>query len=133
MTARLCAAAATVVLSWTVFDLAVPDGVGDGARLAWQVGLVAVTTAGAIVAWRYPTVAALLFAAASVGAGLFLAVDHEPAASIAITAVLLMPSILLWLVGGASRGGRAAWLAVIAALAVIACTWLGAVAVHDAF
>jgi hypothetical protein len=132
--ARVSAAAATVLLSLVIFDLDVPADVSELVQVVSQFGLVATATAGALLAWRFATVAAGLFAITSVGAGLFSAVDYAPATALALAAAMLVPAILLVLTRRRDRRRIGAALAVVlVSISLLAGTWFGANAVHDRF
>jgi hypothetical protein len=103
LAARLSAAVATVLLSVVVVHLDVPADIGESTGVAIRIGLVTLATAGALVAWRWPVAAAGLFAVASIAAGWFAAVAVTPAASLALSAALLIPAVLLWLTREGAR------------------------------
>ena len=114
--------------------LDVPADVSELVQVVSQFGLVATATAGALLAWRFATVAAGLFAITSVGAGLFSAVDYAPATALALAAAMLVPAILLVLTRRRDRRRIGAALAVVlVSISLLAGTWFGANAVHDRF
>ena len=62
-----------------------------------QLGLAGLVSIGALVSWRFPAVGAVLLAFAAVGLGTFASLQFEPRMALALTALIVVPAVLLWL------------------------------------
>ncbi|MCP3912955.1 MAG: phosphatase PAP2 family protein [Actinomycetia bacterium] len=134
--AHLTAAGAATGLAVLTLTRSVPqnpDGslLGADFQVPIQLALAGLVSVGALVAWKWDAVGAVLIAFAAAGLGVFAALEYEPALAITLTLTLLIPAVLLWL----SWQHQRTWLE-IAGLAVttfslVGATWVGANEVYD--
>ena len=99
---HLAAAAVAVllfVLSSTRGIPADPEGilVDPAVQRPVQLGLAGLVSIGALISWRWPPVGAVMLALAAGGLGTFAALQYEPVTAIALTIVVIVPAVLLWL------------------------------------
>jgi len=62
-----------------------------------QLGLAGLVSIGALVSWRYPAVGAVVLAFAAAGLGTFASLQFEPRTALALTVLVAVPAVLLWL------------------------------------
>ena len=62
-----------------------------------QLGLAGLVSIGALVSWRFPAVGAVLLAFAAAGLGTFASLQFEPRIALALTTLVAIPAVLLWL------------------------------------
>jgi membrane-associated phospholipid phosphatase len=127
--AHLAAAGAALGLAGLTITYGVPtnsEGTVFGPEIATpvQLALAGLVSVGALVAWRWDAVGAVLIAFAAAGLGLFAAVEYVPAVAIGMTAALLVPALLLWIGWQHER----TWVEIVG-LAVFTTALLGATAV----
>ncbi|HSM67521.1 MAG TPA: alkaline phosphatase D family protein [Ilumatobacteraceae bacterium] len=99
--AHLSAAGAALGLAVLTLTVGVPESAdgtvfGPEVTTAVQLGLAGLVSIGALVAWRWDAVGAVLIALAAAGLGMFAAVEYAPAVTLGLTAVLFLPALLLW-------------------------------------
>jgi rifampicin phosphotransferase len=91
-----------------------------------QVVLLAVAAVGALLAWRFEAVGAVLLAVAATGLGLFASVQYRPVVALAAFAALGVPAFLHWFAWRRRRsGGAIVALAAVTAV-VLGVVWVGA-------
>ena len=127
--AHLAAAIAALGLAALTITVGVPEnpeGTVFGPAIATpvQLTLAGLVSVGALVAWRWDAVGAVMIALAAAGLGLFAAVEYVPAVAVGLTVALFVPAVLLWV----GWQHRRTW-AEIVALAVFTAALLGATAV----
>jgi membrane-associated phospholipid phosphatase len=134
--AHLAAAFAALGLAGLTLTFGVPtnpEGSVFGPEITTpvQLALAGVVSVGALVAWRWDAVGAVLIAFAAAGLGLFAAVEYIPAVAVAMTAVLLVPALLLWVGWQHER----TWAEIVGLAlftsALLGSTALGATEVYD--
>ena len=133
-------AAAVAALGLAVLTLTVgvpenPEGTVFGPEIATpaQLVLAGLVSIGALVAWRWDAVGAVLIAFAAAGLGLFAAVEYTPVIALGMTVVLFVPALLLWLGWQHHRTwGEIVGLAV-ATTVVLGATAVGADRIYDGF
>ena len=91
-----------------------------------QLGLAGLVSIGALVSWRFPAVGAVLLAFAAAGLGTFASLQFEPRTALALTALVAVPAVLLWLSWQhRRRHGEIVALATVTTL-LLAGTWVAA-------
>ena len=100
--AHLSAAVAALGLAALTITLGVPanpEGTVFGPRVATpaQLILAGLVSVGALLAWRWDAVGAVVIALAAAGLGLFAAVEYAPTIALGMTAILFLPALLLWI------------------------------------
>jgi membrane-associated phospholipid phosphatase len=136
--AHLTAAAAAlglVVLTITVGVPANPEGTVFGPDVATplQLTFAGMVSVGALLAWRWDAVGAVLIALAAAGLGIFAAVEYAPPVAVAITVAVMIPAVLLWIGWQHER----TWTAIVGLAAfttmLLGATAYGAQQVYDHF
>jgi len=136
--AHLTAAGAAIGIAVLTFTVGLPTndsgyGFGSGVQRPVQLALAGLVSVGALLAWRWEALGAVLIAFAATGLGLFAAVEYTPTTALCLTAALLVPAVLLW-----SSWQHRQTLTRIVALALatsvlLGGTWAGAAAVYDSY
>ena len=132
---HLAAAGVAVALAALSFTRGIPsdpEGIllDRAVQRPLQLGLAGVVSVGALVSWRWPPVGAVLLAMAGAGLGVLASLQYEPTIALAMTAIVLVPAVLLWLSWQHRRPpGEIAALAGVT-LAVLATSWVGASIVY---
>ena len=137
--AHLWAAAAVVALTVLTLTIGLPTDPGEGALFGpdiqrpVQLGLALIVSVGALLSWKWEAPGAVLIALAGAGLGIFAALEYPPAVAFGVTAMLLLPALLLWLSWQHRRT-----MAEITALAtftvlLLGGTWVGVTRVHEFF
>jgi membrane-associated phospholipid phosphatase len=136
--AHLAAAGAALglaVLTITIGVPANPEGTVFGPDIASpvQLAFAGMVSVGALLAWRWDAVGAVVLALAAAGLGIFAAVEYAPTVAVAMTVTLLIPTVLLWIGWQHERTwaeivGLAAFTAVL-----LGATVYGAQQVYDHF
>ncbi|MBJ8341261.1 alkaline phosphatase D family protein [Antrihabitans sp. YC3-6] len=136
--AHLSAAAVAVTLAVLTFTVGVPTSTenyvfGPGVERPAQLALAGVVSLGALLAWKWEAIGAVLIAFAATCLGIFAAVEYQPIYAVALTAAAMVPSILLWLSWQHRRSAiELVVLAVVTAL-LLGTTWAGATKVYDIY
>jgi membrane-associated phospholipid phosphatase/phosphodiesterase/alkaline phosphatase D-like protein len=129
------AALGLAVLTITVGVPANPEGTVFGPAIATpvQLAFAAMVSVGALLAWKWDAVGAVVIAFAAAGLGIFAAVEYAPAFAVAMTIVLLIPAFLLWIGWQHER----TWAEIVALAAfttvLLGATAYGAQQVYDHF
>jgi len=137
-TAHLAAAGAALGITVLTFTVGLPTndsgyGFGAGIQRPVQLGLAGLVSVGALLAWRWEALGAVLIAFAATGLGLFAAVEYTPTTAVCLTAALLVPAVLLWLSWQHRETfGRIVALALVTSV-LLGGTWAGAAAVYDSY
>ena len=136
--AHLAAAVAALglaVLTMTVGVPANPEGTVFGPQIETplQLAFAGMVSVGALVAWRWDAVGAVIIAVAAGGLGIFAAVEYAPTVALAMTVTLLIPAFLLWV--GWQHERRWAEIVGLAAFTTVllGATAYGAQQVYDHF
>lgn len=133
--ATASAAAIGLAVMTALYDVpADPDGAGWGAAIdrPVQFALAGLVSVGALLAWRWPAVGAVVIALAATGLGTFASFEYPPEYGVALTAALVTPAVLLWLGWQHRRHhGEILTLALVTAL-LLGGTWAAAQQVYDA-
>jgi membrane-associated phospholipid phosphatase len=127
------AAIALAVLSLTKGFPTDPEGaaIEVAVQRPIQLVLAGLVSMGALVSWRWPPVGAVMMAIAASGLGVFAGLQYEPPVALAITVLVLVPAVLVWLSWQHDRSpAEVGALAMVATLAVFG-TWLGANRVYS--
>lgn len=133
--AHLSAAGAAIglaILAWTAKVPSNPEGslLDVDIQRPVQLALAAVVSIGAVVAWRWSAVGAVLIAVAAAGLGVFAGLEYRPEVAVLMTAALLVPAFLLWL-GWQHRRRRGEIIALAVVTSVLlGGAWVGADAVY---
>jgi len=91
-----------------------------------QLGLAGLVSIGALVSWRFPAVGAVLLAFAAAGLGTFASLQFEPRTALALTTLVAVPAVLLWLSWQhRRRHGEIVALAMVTTL-LLTGTWVAA-------
>jgi len=91
-----------------------------------QLGLAGLVSIGALVSWRFPAVGAVLLAFAAAGLGTFASLQFEPRTALALTALVAIPAVMLWLSWQhRRRHGEIVALATVTTLLLVG-TWVAA-------
>jgi hypothetical protein len=135
--AHVGAALAAVGLGLLALSIHLPVDAGYGfgrpVERTVQLSLAALASVGALLAWRWQAAGAALLALAAAGAGIFASVEYRPGVATLLTAVLMIPAVLVWLSWQHTRKPREiVVLAVVTAL-LLGCTWVGATTVYDRY
>ena len=109
-----------------------PEGVllDPAIQRALQLGLAGFVSVGTLVSWRWPQVGALMLAFAAGGLGTFAALQYEPLIALAMTGVVLVPAVLLWLSWQHKRRHHEIALLAVTTLVVLIATWFTASIVY---
>jgi len=91
-----------------------------------QLGLAGLVSIGALVSWRFPAVGAVMLAFAAAGLGTFASLQFEPRTALALTMLISVPAVLLWLSWQhRRRHGEIVALAAVTT-SLLAGTWIAA-------
>jgi phosphodiesterase/alkaline phosphatase D-like protein/membrane-associated phospholipid phosphatase len=136
--AHLSAAVAALGLAGLTLTVGVPenpDGTVFGPEIATpaQLVLAGLVSVGALVAWRWDAVGAVLIAFAAAGLGLFAAVEYIPPVAVGMTGVLLLPALLLWIGWQHERTWAEIVGLAVFTTALLGATTVGADRVYDSF
>jgi hypothetical protein len=136
--ARVTAFAATIGLGLMALRIELPAdtsdyGLGVPVQQNVQYALTALMSVGALLAWRWEGVGALLIAVAAAGAGIFAALQYVPGVALALTLALMVPAVLLWLSWQHRRSPREIVGLAVLATVLIGGSWAGANTVHEHF
>jgi membrane-associated phospholipid phosphatase len=136
--AHLATAVAASTLAYVTLRIDLPsqaDGYGLGPSVARpvQLGLVALLSVAALVAWRWEGAGAVLVAIAAAGIGVFAAVEYPPLVGLLLTGALLVPAFLLWLSWQHSRRPHELTAVAVVSAVLLAVTWAGGMGVYDHF
>ena len=134
---HLAAAAVAILLGGLIATRGLPadpEGVliDPAIQRQVQLGFAGLVSIGTLVSWRLPAVGAVILALAGSALGVFASLQYEPAVAVALTIVVMIPAVLLWLSWQHRRlPGEIAALAVVT-LGVLGATWFGASLVYGA-
>ena len=134
------ASAAFVAVGLTAMTLAIglpsnPDHYvfGSSIERPVQLALAGMVTIGSLVAWRWPAVGAVVIAFAGCCLGVFASIEYPPHLAVALTAVVMVPAVLMWLSWQHRRRHfEIGTLAVVTTL-LLGSTWVGATHVYDIY
>ena len=92
------AAIGLAILAWTASVPSNPGGslLDVDIQRPVQLALAALVSIGALVAWRWAAIGAVLIAVAGVGLGVLAGLEYRPEMAVLMTAALLVPAFLLW-------------------------------------
>ena len=134
--ARITVSAAAMGLAVVTFAVDIPEdvvgyGFGSAIQQAVQLSIAVLISVAALVSWRWQGAGAVMVAFAAVAGGIFAAVEFGQLVAVVMTAVLMVPAVLLWLSWQHARRPHE-----VVALAVVTClltggTWVGATAAYD--
>ncbi len=136
--AHVTASGAAIALAYLTLTRSVPaspDGFGFGASIATpaQLALAGLVSVGALVAWRWEAPGAVLIALGAVGLGIFASIQYRPLVSIAMTASLLVPAVLLWLGWQHERRPHEIVLLAVGTFGLLGGVWIGASQLYDSY
>ncbi|MBF6241091.1 alkaline phosphatase D family protein [Nocardia otitidiscaviarum] len=131
MLAHFSAAAVAVTLAVLTVTVGIPASeegfvFGSAVEKPAQLALAGVVSVGALLAWRWEAIGAVLIAFAATCLGIFAAIEYQPSYAMALTAGAMVPAVLLWLSWQHRRtAGELVALALVTVL-LLATTWFGA-------
>ena len=135
MVAHLSAAALALALAVLTFTVGVPTSTenyifGPGIERPVQLALAGVVSAGAVLAWKWEALGAVLIAFAATCLGIFAAVEYQPIYAVAFAAVAMVPSVLLWLSWQHRRSAIELVVLAVVTVLLLGTTWAGATKVY---
>jgi membrane-associated phospholipid phosphatase len=136
--AHLAAAAGAIGLTLVTFTVDLPvdaDGytLGREAQTTAQLALAALVSIGALIAWKWDGAGAVVLALAATGVGIFAAAEYRPPVGVALTAVMMIPALLLWLSWQHRRRPHEVVALAVVTAVLVGSSWVGASAVSDHF
>lgn len=136
--AHLSAAAVAVALAVLTVTVGVPTSsegyvFGAGVERPVQLALAGMVSVGALLAWRWEAVGAVLIAFAATCLGIFAAIEYQPLYAVALTAVAMVPAVLLWLSWQHRRSAMQMVVLATVTMVLLGSTWAGASRVYDIY
>ena len=134
--AHLTAAAAAIGLAALTLTRSVPQNpegslLGSQFQVPIQLGLAGLVSIGALIAWKWDVVGAVLIALAATGLGVFAALEYEPVLAMALTGSLMVPAVLLWLGWQHERHWYEIAGLAVGTFTLLGTSWIGINQVYD--